>query len=96
MTIKSKPDDKKQALTNKVNELKKAISDTQKQLDGKNKQLSDLHKQLDEVTVKGSDGKMKVLPKTGETANIALSILGSLITLASGLFLFKRNKKEQA
>lgn len=42
-------DDKKQALTNKVNELKKAISDTQKQLDGKNKQLSDLHKQLDEL-----------------------------------------------
>lgn len=42
-------DDKKQALTNKVNELKKAISDTQKQLDGKNKQLSDLHKQLDDL-----------------------------------------------
>lgn len=42
-------DDKKQALTNKVNELKKAISDTQKQLDGKNTQLSDLHKQLDEL-----------------------------------------------
>lgn len=42
-------DDKKQALTNKVNELKKAISDTQKQLDGKNTQLSDLHKQLDDL-----------------------------------------------
>lgn len=42
-------DDKKQALTNKVNELKKAISDTQKQLDGKNIQLSDLHKQLDDL-----------------------------------------------
>lgn len=42
-------DDKKQALSNKVNELKKAISDTQKQLDGKNKQLSDLHKQLDDL-----------------------------------------------
>lgn len=42
-------DDKKQALTNKVNELKKAVSDTQKQLDGKNKQLSDLHKQLDDL-----------------------------------------------
>lgn len=39
----------KQALTNKVNELKKAISDTQKQLDGKNTQLSDLHKQLDDL-----------------------------------------------
>lgn len=42
-------DDKKQALTNKVNELKKAISNTQKQLNGKNKQLSDLHKQLDDL-----------------------------------------------
>lgn len=42
-------DDKKQALTNRVNELKKAISDTQKQLDGKNKQISDLHKQLDDL-----------------------------------------------
>lgn len=42
-------DDKKQALTNKVNELKKAVSDTQKQLDGKNKQISDLHKQLDDL-----------------------------------------------
>lgn len=39
----------KQALTNKVNELKKAVSDTQKQLDGKNTQLSDLHKQLDDL-----------------------------------------------
>ena len=39
----------KQALTNRVNELKKAISDTQKQLDGKNKQISDLHKQLDDL-----------------------------------------------
>lgn len=42
-------DDKKQALTNRVNELKKAISDTQKQLDGKNKQISDLQKQLDDL-----------------------------------------------
>ncbi|MCT3129846.1 conjugal transfer protein [Lactococcus lactis] len=42
-------DDKKQALTNKVNELKKAVSDTQKQLDGKNTQLSELHKQLDDL-----------------------------------------------
>ncbi|MFS1004550.1 LPXTG cell wall anchor domain-containing protein [Enterococcus casseliflavus] len=33
------------------------------------------------VTVKGLDGKMKVLPKTGETANIALSVLGSLMVL---------------
>lgn len=39
----------KQALTNRVNELKKAISDTQKQLDSKNKQISDLQKQLDDL-----------------------------------------------
>jgi len=38
------------------------------------------------VTVKGLDGKMKVLPKTGETANIALSVLGSLMVLVSVYF----------
>lgn len=42
-------DDKKQALTNRVNELKKSVSDSQKQLDEKNKQISDLHKQLDDL-----------------------------------------------
>ena len=41
------------------------------------------------VTVKGLDGKMKVLPKTGETANIALSVLGSLMVLGSA-FIFKK------
>ena len=41
------------------------------------------------VTVKGSDGKMKVLPKTGETENIALSVLGSLMVLGSA-FIFKK------
>ncbi|HFX3770824.1 TPA: LPXTG cell wall anchor domain-containing protein, partial [Enterococcus faecium] len=43
------------------------------------------------VTVKGSDGKMKVLPKTGETENIALSVLGSLMVLGSAsAFIFKK------
>ncbi|OTN86745.1 cell wall surface anchor protein [Enterococcus faecium] len=42
------------------------------------------------VTVKGSDGKMKVLPKTGETTNIALSVLGSLMVLGSGIIFKKR------
>ncbi|HFU4494024.1 TPA: LPXTG cell wall anchor domain-containing protein, partial [Streptococcus suis] len=41
------------------------------------------------ITVKGSDGKMKVLPKTGETENIALSVLGSLMVLGSA-FIFKK------
>ena len=42
------------------------------------------------VTVKGSDGKMKVLPKTGETENIVLSVLGGLLVLGSGVILKKR------
>lgn len=48
-TKQAEHDDKKQALTNRVNELKKSVSDSQKQLDEKNKQISDLHKQLDDL-----------------------------------------------
>ncbi|MEQ7262130.1 conjugal transfer protein [Lactococcus petauri] len=61
----------KQALTNKVNELKKAISDTQKQLDGKNKQLSDLHKQLDDLNKndKSPDKGKHVADKNKEIDN---------------------------
>ncbi|MEG9233601.1 conjugal transfer protein [Lactococcus lactis] len=64
-------DDKKQALTNRVNELKKAISDTQKQLDGKNKQLSDLHKQLDDLNKndKSPDKGKHVADKNKEIDN---------------------------
>lgn len=64
-------DDKKQALTNKVNELKKAISDTQKQLDGKNRQLSDLHKQLDDLNKndKSPDKGKHVADKNKEIDN---------------------------
>lgn len=42
------------------------------------------------VTVKGTDGKMKVLPKTGEAENIALSVLGGLFVLGSGVILKKK------
>ncbi|HAC0378715.1 TPA_asm: LPXTG cell wall anchor domain-containing protein, partial [Listeria monocytogenes] len=42
------------------------------------------------VSVKGNDGKMKVLPQTGETANITLSILGGLLVLGSGVILKKK------
>ena len=64
-------DDKKQALTNKLNELKKVISDTQKQLDGKNKQLSDLHKQLDDLNKndKSPDKGKHVADKNKEIDN---------------------------
>ena len=63
-------DDKKQALTNKVNELKKAVSDTQKQLDGKNTQLSDLHKQLDDLNKNDkSPDKGKHVDKNKEIDN---------------------------
>ncbi len=44
------------------------------------------------VTVKDNDGKLKVLPKTGEEQTIALSVLGSLLTLASAIFLKKRKE----
>ncbi len=37
---------------------------------------------------------MKVLPKTGETTNVALSVLGSFMVLISGL-IFKREFKEK-
>jgi LPXTG-motif cell wall-anchored protein len=42
------------------------------------------------VSVKGNDGKMKVLPQTGETTNITLSILGGLLVLGSGVILKKK------
>ncbi|EAF9054001.1 LPXTG cell wall anchor domain-containing protein, partial [Listeria monocytogenes] len=43
------------------------------------------------VTVKGSDGKMKVLPKTGEESTAALSVLGGFMLLGSGILLKKRS-----
>jgi len=41
------------------------------------------------ISVKGNDGKMKVLPKTGSTSNLALSVLGGLFVLGSGVALKK-------
>ena len=43
------------------------------------------------VTVKVSDGKMKVLPKTGEESTAALSVLGGFMLLGSGILLKKRS-----
>ena len=48
------------------------------------------------VTVKGSDGKMKVLPQTGEKETIALSIAGIFMTLTGGFSLFRLNKRDRA
>ena len=42
------------------------------------------------LAVKANDGTLKVLPKTGATNGMAMSILGSLISLATGAFVFKR------
>ncbi|MDU3404425.1 MAG: LPXTG cell wall anchor domain-containing protein, partial [Enterococcus faecalis] len=44
------------------------------------------------VTVKSDDGKLKVLPKTGEKETIALSVLGSLMTGLSGFVFFKKRR----
>ena len=44
------------------------------------------------VTVKANDGKMKVLPKTGEKENILFSTIGGLLTVVSGFVLFNRKK----
>ncbi|WP_080350405.1 LPXTG cell wall anchor domain-containing protein, partial [Enterococcus faecalis] len=44
------------------------------------------------VTVKSDDGKLKVLPKTGEKETIALSVLGSLMTGLSGFTFFKKRR----
>ena len=42
------------------------------------------------LSVKAQDGTLKTLPKTGSTNGMAMSILGSLISLATGAFIFKR------
>lgn len=46
------------------------------------------------VEVKASDGKMKVLPHTGEKFTLLFSVLGSFFVLISGFFFFKKNKKK--
>ncbi len=45
------------------------------------------------IEVKTADGKTKVLPKTGEEVQAALSILGVFLTSVAGFFGYKKNKK---
>lgn len=42
------------------------------------------------IAVKGSDGKMKVLPKTGSEQTVMMTVLGSLLTLGSGFVWWKK------
>ncbi|WPH48349.1 LPXTG cell wall anchor domain-containing protein (plasmid) [Enterococcus faecalis] len=42
------------------------------------------------VKVKGNDGKMKVLPHTGEEMNILLSLVGGIFSSVSGFILLKK------
>ena len=44
------------------------------------------------VEVKGKDGKMKVLPYTGEEMNIFLSAVGGILSVVSGFVIFKKRK----
>ncbi|EMW5890247.1 LPXTG cell wall anchor domain-containing protein [Enterococcus faecalis] len=44
------------------------------------------------VEVKGKDGKMKVLPYTGEEMNIFLSAAGGILSVVSGFVIFKKRK----
>ncbi|MDT2698661.1 LPXTG cell wall anchor domain-containing protein, partial [Enterococcus gallinarum] len=48
------------------------------------------------VAVTGNDGKMKVLPQTGEKETIALSIAGIFMILTGGFSLFRLNKRDRA
>ncbi|EAV9844979.1 LPXTG cell wall anchor domain-containing protein [Listeria monocytogenes] len=48
------------------------------------------------VAVTGNDGKMKVLPQTGEKETIALSIASIFMTLTGGFSLFRLNKRSRA
>ena len=44
------------------------------------------------VEVKGKDGKMKVLPYTGEEMNVFLSAAGGILSLVSGFIFFKKRQ----
>ncbi len=44
------------------------------------------------VQVKAADGKMKVLPYTGEEINLVVSAAGSILSIVSGFVFFKRRK----
>lgn len=47
------------------------------------------------IEVKTADGQIKVLPKTGEKLQIGISILGMMVTVVSGYFIYlkKQGKK---
>lgn len=42
------------------------------------------------IAVKGSDGQLKVLPKTGTKQTVMMTVLGSLLTLGSGFAWWKK------
>lgn len=44
------------------------------------------------VQVKANDGKMKVLPYTGEEISLVVSAAGSILSIVSGFVFFKRRK----
>ena len=44
------------------------------------------------VQVKAADGKMKVLPYTGEEINLVVSAAGGILSIVSGFVFFKRRK----
>lgn len=42
------------------------------------------------IAVKGSDGQLKVLPKTGSKQTVLMTVLGSLLTLGTGVVWWKK------
>jgi len=42
------------------------------------------------IAVKGSDGQLKVLPKTGSKQTVLMTVLGSLLTLGAGVVWWKK------
>lgn len=47
------------------------------------------------IAVKGSDGKMKVLPKTGEEVSLVATVLGGLLASGSGFAFWRKRKVNQ-
>lgn len=47
------------------------------------------------IAVKGSDGKMKVLPKTGEEVSLVATALGGLLASGSGFAFWRKRKVTQ-
>ena len=61
------------------------------------KPISDKVEQLPSgnIAVKGSDGKMKILPKTGEELSIFATALGGLMASGSGFAFWRKRKAKQ-